>query len=65
MNPAKKRRPMLDHHVGCFGDFNPEDQICITHCALCIRCAVENDQLSKMEILEELFFAETANVKLQ
>jgi hypothetical protein len=65
MSLEKKMKPILDHHVGCFGEFNPEDQICRAHCALCIRCAVESDQATKMELIEELFFAEATNVTIQ
>ena len=55
----------LEHHVGCFGDFNPEDRICRKFCALCIRCAIENDQVTRMEILEDLFYADATNATNQ
>jgi len=65
MRLATKIRPVLDHHVGCFGDFNPEDEICRKFCALRIRCVIENDQATRMEILEDLFFTESTNAKMQ
>ena len=65
MSIEKKTRPQLDQHIGCFGEFNPEDRICRKYCALCLRCAIESDQVTKMEILEDLFFAEATNAKLQ
>jgi hypothetical protein len=61
----KKAGPRLDNHIGCFGEFNPEDKICRNCCALCLRCAIESDQITKMEILEDLFFAEATNAKMQ
>lgn len=52
-------------HVGCFGDFNPTDLICRNHCALRIRCAIEREQSSRLEILEEIAFAEMVPTKIQ
>jgi len=65
MSLKERARPVLEHHVGCFGEFNPEDRICRKFCALCIRCAIESDQVTKMEILEDLFFAEATNATTQ
>ena len=65
MSLEEKTRPVLEHHVGCFGEFNPEDRICRKFCALCIRCVIESDQVTKMEILEDLFFAEATNATTQ
>ena len=65
MSLEARIQPVLDDHVGCFGEFNSEDRICREFCALCIRCAIESDQVTRMEILEELFFAEATNVKMQ
>ena len=65
MTSEERTKPDLDHHVGCFGEFDPEDRICRKFCALCIRCAIESDQITRMEILEDLFLAEATNVKMQ
>ncbi len=65
MSLEERTRPDLEHYVGCFGEFNPEDRICRKFCALCIRCAIESDQVTKMEILEDLFFAEATNATTQ
>ena len=65
MRLAAKTKPVLDHHIGCFGEFNPEDAICRKFCALCIRCVIESDRATRMEILEDLFFAEVSNVTMQ
>jgi len=65
MRIEKKTQPLLDQHIGCFGEFNPEDRICRKYCALCLRCAIESDQVTRMEILEDLLFSETTNAKLQ
>jgi len=65
MNIENKTRLLLDQHIGCFGEFNPEDRICRQYCALCLRCAIESDQVTRMEILEDLLFSEATNAKLQ
>jgi len=65
MKLVKDAKPELDHHIGCFGEFNPEDSICRKFCALRIRCVIESDQATRMEILEDLFFAEATNAKIQ
>jgi hypothetical protein len=65
MSLEERTKPELEHHVGCFGEFNLEDQICRKFCALCIRCAIESDQVTKMEILEDLFYAEATNATTQ
>jgi len=65
MSSEERTKSVLDYHVGCFGEFDPEDRICKQFCALCIRCAIESDQVARMEILEDLFSAEATNVKMQ
>ena len=65
MISEEKLGPALDQHIGCFGEFDPEDVVCRTLCALCIRCAIESDQVTRMEILEDLLFADATNVKMQ
>ncbi len=55
----------FDDYIGCFGDFNGEDQICIKHCALRLRCAIEQDQSIKQELLEDLIAYEGSTIKIQ
>lgn len=54
-----------DHHMGCFGDFAIEDAICRKFCALRLRCAVEREQNSRMEMLEELLSSEGVPDRVQ
>lgn len=44
--------------VTCFGEFNAESSMCKNSCGLSIRCAIEHDQQTKDEILQDLFDAE-------
>jgi len=55
----------IDHHMGCFGEFDYRDRICNAHCALRLRCAIEKEQTIRMEILEELVSAERPLTKIQ
>jgi hypothetical protein len=38
----------------CFGDFNRHSQLCLKHCILSLRCAIEQDHLLRSALLEEL-----------
>ncbi len=53
MNIEKWKSTITDRHLGCFGNYESSDIICRKHCALRIRCAVECDQLIRMELWEE------------
>ncbi len=53
----KKIEVSLDQYLGCFGRYRKHDLICRNRCALNLRCAIENDQNERFEILEELVSA--------
>jgi len=61
---SMKMLPSKDR-LGCFGNFNIEDNICRKFCALSLRCSIENDQNSRMELLEDLLSAENLNERIQ
>jgi len=44
--------------LSCFGEFDLEDRICKRYCALRIRCAVEKDQNTRMDLLEDVISPE-------
>ena len=44
----------LKEHRCSFGEFNTQDRICRKYCALNLRCAIEQEQNARMEILEDL-----------
>ncbi|OGP62073.1 MAG: hypothetical protein A2V65_06245 [Deltaproteobacteria bacterium RBG_13_49_15] len=52
-------------HVGCFGDFSPQDPICRQFCALRLRCAVEKYKTARIELWEELILTDTSPMKMQ
>ncbi len=52
-----------DDHLGCFGDFSIEDPICKKFCVLSLRCAIERDQKSQMEFLDDMVSTEAMILK--
>ena len=51
--------------VGCIGEFNAEDRVCTSLCALRLRCAIESKYSLQAEILEELMYSEIYSEKSQ
>jgi hypothetical protein len=58
MNKSILKAISLDDHVGCFGNFNRKNLICKKYCALNLRCAIENEQSVRIEVLEDLMISE-------
>lgn len=55
----------VDQRLNCFGEFRPEDLICRKLCVVSLRCIVERDQNSRMELLEELLTEEGTGSRVQ
>ena len=55
----------LDDHLGCFGNFNPQDTICKKFCAISLRCAIDRDQNIRMELIEDLISSDCILTKIQ
>ena len=55
----------LDQYLGCYGSFTAEDPICQEQCALNLRCAIEKDHHSRMELLEDLMTSSGYILKMQ
>jgi len=56
---------ITDKYLNCFGCFDMSNVICKKHCILCLRCIVEKNQNTRMEIFEELMASEVSPVRLQ
>ena len=56
---------LLNDHLDCMGEFNSEDEICRKHCALRLRCAIEQDQKARLELIEDLVASNSTFVKIQ
>ncbi|MCG6973672.1 MAG: hypothetical protein LJE66_11055, partial [Desulfobacterales bacterium] len=44
----------IDDHLGCLGNFNLQDPLCKKLCALNLRCAIESEKNTRIELLEDL-----------
>jgi hypothetical protein len=56
---------ITDTYLNCFGNFDMSDPICKSHCILCLRCIIEKNQNTRMEIFEEMMASELIPVRLQ
>lgn len=56
---------ITDRYLDCFGAFDISDPICKNHCILCLRCIVEKNQNTRMEIFEEMMASEMIPIRLQ
>jgi len=43
----------LEGRLHCFGDFNPEDTICLKYCALNIHCAIAKQDYFAFRVMDE------------
>ena len=55
----------LDQYLGCYGSYAASDTICQKRCALSLRCAIEKDHHSRMELLEDLIATDGHIMKMQ
>ena len=47
----------------CFGEYNSENKLCSTYCAISIKCCVMQTRHPKIDILEKLLIHNTYGVK--
>jgi hypothetical protein len=55
----------IDDHLGCLGNFNIEDPLCIKLCALNLRCAINRYKNVRLELLEDLMSYNDVFIKVQ
>ena len=55
----------FDNHLGCFGGFNIKDTVCKKFCALNLKCAIEQENNDRLEILDDLVSSEIIFTKIQ
>jgi len=51
--------------LGCFGDYSKDHPLCSKHCALRLRCAIEQEHNMRMELLEDLMASDDLLVTIQ
>lgn len=56
---------LLDNYLECFGDLNLSDTICRKHCALRLKCAIEQMEQLRMGQIEDLINFEEVPLKVQ
>ena len=61
---ASPKQP-ADDQIGCIGDFDATDDICMKHCALKLRCAIEYHQNQRLEVIEDIVASSSTFVKIQ
>lgn len=49
----------------CFGQYNNGNPLCAKHCVLRLRCAIEQDQNIRTEIIEELIGSDSELGRMQ
>jgi len=56
----KKNQDHLDiravNTVDCLGTYNPADDFCLHYCSLRLRCAIEQNQINRMDAIDELIY---------
>ncbi len=65
MNNRLNRLTYSTDYLGCFGNFSIEDRICLRLCVLSMRCAIEKDQNTHLELLDELLASESVHEIIQ
>ena len=59
------KEALLNDRLDCMGEFNREDDICRNHCALRLRCAIEHNQNSRLELIEDIMASNSTFIKIQ
>ena len=65
MKSKTDMRVVFEDYLDCFGNFNPEDVVCRKYCAISLRCAIEMEQMLRMELMSDLMQAESVALKPQ
>jgi hypothetical protein len=65
MKKDLKLKALFWDHLGCLGEFQKEDPICRNYCVLNIRCMIEQDQNTRMEIIDDMAASENILIKIQ
>jgi hypothetical protein len=43
--------------VDCLGMFNPADEFCFRYCSIKLRCVIEQNQINRMESIDDYIYA--------
>lgn len=64
MNDSFKMK-LIDKYLECFGDLDLKDPLCRKHCALRLKCAIEQVEQNRLMQIEDSIFFEEVSLKLQ
>lgn len=56
---------LLNDRLDCMGEFNRDDDICRSHCALRLRCAIEHSKKTRLELIEDIMASNSEFTKIQ
>ena len=59
------KEALLNDRLDCMGEFSREDDICRNHCALRLRCAIEHNQNTRLELIEDIMASNSTFIKIQ
>jgi hypothetical protein len=65
MRRKKPVAPVVADQLDCFGDYTKNNPLCAKHCALRLRCVIEQNHNIRMEVLADLATAESMNITIQ
>ncbi|HMA66223.1 MAG TPA: hypothetical protein VKO20_00255 [Desulfosalsimonadaceae bacterium] len=65
MMDSDPKKTADDNFVECFGQFNFSNTICRNHCALRLRCAIEQGEQTRIEQLEDWMAVQEMPSKIQ
>jgi hypothetical protein len=64
MNDFLKTR-LMDKYLECFGDLDLNDPMCRKHCALRLKCAIEQVEQNRLMQIEDSINFEEVPLKVQ
>lgn len=56
---------LIDKYLECFGDLDLNDPICRKHCALRLKCAIEQVEQNRLMQIEDSMNLEEVSLKVQ
>ena len=55
----------IDDQIGCVGEYDPADELCLKHCALKLRCLIEYNRNLRIEVIEDIVASNDTFIKTQ
>jgi hypothetical protein len=52
-------------YLGCYSNFAPDDLICRKFCAISVRCAIDKDNKTRFELIQDMAFSDDTYLTIQ